>query len=117
MMTSPSIVPLVASTFDTITSRGLWVLDFSAERCAPCRALVPILDALATEYTGHARFAMIDADHEPELAARFAVRSLPTLVLWRDGRDVGRVVGLRPRAFIAGVIDRALGGDVAIASP
>jgi thioredoxin 1 len=78
---------------------------------------VPILDALAAEYSGRARFHAGDVDREPALAARFDVRSMPTLVVLRDGREVGRVVGSRPRAFVAGVLDRALAGDVAIASP
>lgn len=93
------------------------LLEFSAERCAPCRAMVPILASLATEYAGRVRVTMIDCDHDPERAEAFRVRSMPTLVVLRDGREVGRIVGSRPRAFVAGVLDRALAGDVAIASP
>jgi thioredoxin 1 len=96
---------------------GVTLLDFGAERCMPCRALTPVLAALAEEYRGRVRIAAVDCDRDPELAERFLVRSMPTLVVWRDGREVGRVVGLRPRAFVAGVLDRALAGDVAIASP
>jgi thioredoxin 1 len=96
---------------------GVSVLDFGAERCAPCRALVPVLTALAEEYRGKVRIAAVDCDREPALAERYLVRSMPTLVVLRDGREVGRVVGLRPRAFVAGVLDRALRGDTAIASP
>jgi thioredoxin-like negative regulator of GroEL len=59
----------------------------------------------------------VDCNDQIALAERYNVRSMPTLVLLRDGREVGRVVGSRPRAFIAGVLDRALGGDVAIAAP
>ena len=83
---------------------GVTLLEFGAERCQPCKALVPVL-------------AAVDCDRDPALAERFLVRSMPTLVLLRGGREVGRVIGLRPRAFIAGVLDRALAGDVAIASP
>ena len=96
---------------------GVSVLDFGAARCAPCRALVPVLAALAAEYRGKVRIAAVDCDREQALAARYQVRSMPTLVLLRDGREVGRVVGLRPRAFVAGMLDRALRGDVAIAGP
>jgi thioredoxin 1 len=96
---------------------GVTLLDFGAERCPPCHALTPILAALADEYRGRVRIAAVDCDREPALAERFLVRSMPTLVVWRDGREVGRVVGLRKRAFIAGVLDRALAGDVAIAGP
>ena len=96
---------------------GVTLLDFGTERCAPCRALTPTLAALAGEYRGRVRVAAVDCDREPALAQRFLVRAMPTLVVLRDGREVGRVVGLRPRAFVAGVLDRALAGDVAIASP
>jgi thioredoxin-like negative regulator of GroEL len=96
---------------------GVTLLDFGTERCMPCRALVPVLAALAEEYRGRVRIAAVDCDRDPVLAERFLVRSMPTLVVVRDGREVGRVVGLRPRAFIAGVLDRALAGGVAIAAP
>lgn len=96
---------------------GVTLLDFGAERCMPCRALVPVLAALAEEYRGRVRVAAVDCDREPALAERYLVRSMPTLVVLRDGREVGRVVGLRPRAFVAGVLDRALAGHVAIAGP
>lgn len=96
---------------------GVTLLDFGAEHCMPCRALTPVLAALAEEYRGRVRIAAVDCDREPALAERFLVRSMPTLVVWRDGREVGRIVGLRKRAFVAGVLDRALAGDVAIASP
>lgn len=98
-------------------TRGIALLDFGAERCPPCRALAPVLAALAEEYRGRVRIAAVDCDRERALAERFLVRSMPTLVVLRDGREVGRVVGLRPRAFVAGVLDRALRGDVAIAAP
>ena len=93
------------------------ILDFTAACCAPCRAMTPLLASLETEYGERVRVQAIDVDHEPVLAQQYSVRSMPTLVLLAGGREVGRVVGLRPRKFIAGVIDRALAGDVAIAAP
>jgi thioredoxin 1 len=96
---------------------GVVVVDFTAEWCPPCRVVAAILAELAPSYRGRARIGAVDVDRDPVLAERFGVRSMPTVVLLRDGREVGRVVGSRPRAFIAGVIERALAGDVAIASP
>jgi thioredoxin-like negative regulator of GroEL len=104
--------------FDALArAPGITLLEFGAERCMPCRALLPVLAGLAEEYRGKVRVAAVDCDRDPGLAERFLVRSMPTLVVWRDGREVGRVVGLRPRAFVAGVLDRAIAGDVAIAAP
>lgn len=96
---------------------GVTLIDFTAKWCGPCRVMKPTLGALETEYAGRVRIVPVDVDEEQQLAQQFDVRSMPTFVLLRDGREVGRTVGSRPRAFIAGMLDRALAGDVAIASP
>ena len=115
MATLP-ILDLLA--FDALLSvPGVTAVDFTAKWCAPCRVMEPVLTALAAEYTGRIRLAAIDVNDEPVVAERYNVRSMPTLVILRDGREVGRVVGSRPRAFVAGMFNRALHGDVAIASP
>jgi thioredoxin 1 len=105
-----------AKTFEALASQpGLTVLEFSAAWCPPCKALAPVLEK-ATSGPG-VRLAINDVDDQVDLAARFAVRAMPTVVLWRDGTEVGRFVGLRSQSFVAGVIARALAGDVAITSP
>jgi thioredoxin 1 len=96
---------------------GITLIDFSADRCPPCRMMVPVLESLAHEYRARVRVVTVDCDRELALAEQFLVRSMPTFVVWRDGREVGRVVGKRPRPFMAGVLDRAIAGDVAIAGP
>jgi thioredoxin 1 len=96
---------------------GVTLIDFTAKWCGPCKVMEPVMHALEKEYAGRARVVAIDVDDEQLLAQQFNVRSMPTFVLVRDGVEVGRVVGSRPRAFIAGMLDRALNGDRAIASP
>jgi thioredoxin len=96
---------------------GVTLVDFTAKWCGPCKVMEPVLAALAKEYAGRVRVVAIDVDDEQVLAQQFDVRSMPTFVLVRDGIEIGRTVGSRPRAFIAGMLDRALAGERAIASP
>lgn len=91
--------------------------DFTAKWCGPCRVMKPVLDALAKEYAGRVKLVEIDVDEDQLTSQQFNVRAMPTYVLVRDGREVGRFVGSRPRAFVAGVLDRALSGDVQITAP
>jgi putative thioredoxin len=77
----------------------------------------PVLDSVATEYASRVALAVVDVDDDPAIAQQFSVRSMPTCVVLRDGREVGRFVGSRPRAFVAGVLDRVLDGDVAVTAP
>lgn len=106
------------AAFEAFASQpGVSLVDFTAVHCGPCRVMKPVLAALSIEYARHVRIAAVDCDDEPQLAERYLVRSMPTMVVLRDGREVGRIVGSRPRAFVAGVLDRALGGDVAITGP
>src|SRR5687767_2049293 len=107
-------MPTPAGTFTTMQ---ITLYDFTAKWCGPCRTMKPVLELLEREYAGRVRVVAIDVDDEPVVAQRYNVRSMPTFVLEREGREVGRVVGSRPRAFLAGMLDRALAGDQAIASP
>jgi thioredoxin 1 len=100
-----------------LPSNGLVLVNFTAVWCGPCRAMKPVLAALATEYAGRVQFTSIDVDVDPITAQQYDIRSMPTYVVLRDGREVGRIVGSRARAFVAGVLDRVLGGDVAVAAP
>ena len=71
-----------------------YLLDFSAVWCPPCRALEPILESIAQEHSGQLRVGKIDIDSSPEVAARYGVRGAPTLVLFRDGKEAARRLGL-----------------------
>lgn len=83
----------------------LEVLFFTAERCAPCRAMKPLIGELAGEYAGRVRFTTVDADRDLDTAQRYDARSIPTLVVLRDGRQVGRIIGSRPRKAVVEVLD------------
>jgi len=77
---------------------GLAVVDFWATWCGPCRAIAPMLDQLATEYAGKAKVAKLDVDANQKTAIRFNVRSIPTILFFKDGKLVDTVIGAVPRA-------------------
>jgi thioredoxin 1 len=93
------------------------LIDFTARWCPPCRMIDKVLHALADEYRGRVQIVAVDVNDEPVLAEQFSVRAMPTMVIRRGAHEVGRIVGSRPRAFVAGVLDRALAGEVAITAP
>ncbi len=90
-----------------VTTSELPVLvDFWAEWCGPCRRLAPVFERLAAEYEGRVRFAKVNVDENPDLTVRFGVRGIPTLILFRNGEEVERMVGTRSRDEIAALLDR-----------
>lgn len=89
-------------------SAGVVLVDFSANWCAPCRMMTPILDALAAEYAERARLVNVDADASPTLTARYGVRGLPTLLFFRDGVVVDRITGTAPAGHVRERLDRLL---------
>jgi len=80
--------------YETVTTSGLTLLEFGAEWCGPCQALLPVLEKLEGEMGDRVSFCSVDIDHDPMLAARNGVMSVPTILLVRDGQVVDRVVGL-----------------------
>jgi thioredoxin 2 len=74
------------------------VLDMWAPWCGPCRMITPMIEELATEMAGRLRFAKLNVDENPATAARFNVRSIPTILVFKGGREVDRIVGIQPKS-------------------
>jgi thioredoxin len=82
------------------------LVDAWAPWCAPCRMIGPVVDELAAELAGRIRVAKLNVDENPATAARFDVRSIPTLLVLKAGREVDRIVGLQPKAEISRRLER-----------
>lgn len=78
-------------------NQGLTVVDFWATWCAPCRMIAPMVEQLATDYAGKARVAKLDVDSNQKTAMKFNVRSIPTILFFKDGKLVDQVVGAVPK--------------------
>jgi thioredoxin 1 len=87
------------ATFQDETNRGArpLLVDFWATWCPPCRALSPTIEAIAEKFDGRADVAKLDIDQNPESAAAHGIRSIPTVLIFRGGRVVDRIIGLQPR--------------------
>jgi thioredoxin 1 len=86
------------------------VVDFWATWCAPCRALAPTIDKLATHYEGRAKVVKVDVDRVPDVAAQYGIQSIPTVVLFKGGQEATRLVGAQPLAAYTRELDRLVEG-------
>ena len=95
--------------FDKEAAQGAPMLvDFWATWCGPCKMLAPTVEKLAERYDGKVVVGKVDVDDEPELAQRFGVMSIPTLVVLKDGKEVARTVGVQPQSAIEHMVDSVL---------
>jgi thioredoxin 1 len=109
-MTTKNVVQVTDQNFEsTVASAQQPVLvDFWATWCAPCKMLKPVIDELATEYQGRVTIAELDVDANPVTASKFAVLSIPSLILFRGGKPAERIVGYKPKAFLKQRIDAVI---------
>ncbi|MCS7225215.1 MAG: thioredoxin [Armatimonadetes bacterium] len=93
---------VTAETFDAeiVESEIPAVVDFWAEWCVPCRAIAPVVEALAEQYAGKIKVAKLNVDENPEIAIKYQVMSIPTLLFFKGGQEKDRIIGVAPRQVI-----------------
>jgi thioredoxin 1 len=91
-----------------MTQKGVVLVDFWATWCGPCKMLAPTIEELAVEYDGRVTVGKVDVDEEMSLATRFGIMSIPTVMVFVDGVEQGKLVGVRPKAELAALLDSVL---------
>lgn len=101
------ILHLNDANFDsTVKSSQKLVVDCWAAWCGPCKMLAPTFEALAKDYNGKVAFAKLDTDESPKTAMALGIHSIPTLIFFKDGKQVERLTGAHPRANIEAIIKK-----------
>ncbi|OXS57748.1 thioredoxin [Cohnella sp. CIP 111063] len=101
-------VVVTKDNFSENVAQGVSLLDFWAPWCGPCKMQLPIVEELAEELKGTANIAKVNVDEEPELASQFGVMSIPTLILFKDGQPVDKLVGLQSKESLKAKIQNQL---------
>jgi thioredoxin 1 len=109
-MASDKVVQVTDQDFEerVIKAKGLTLVDFWAEWCAPCRMVAPILEELAVEYEGRVTVTKLNVDQNQRTAAQFGIRSIPTILFFRDGSQVEQVIGALPKSALKAKLQQHL---------
>lgn len=110
-MSSVSLVNPVSETNfkqEVLDSDLPVLVDFWAPWCGPCRMVAPVVDEIATQYEDRVKVVKLNVDEDPQIATRYGIRSIPTLMLFKNGREVDTVVGAVPKTTLAQTIAKHL---------
>ena len=101
-------IELTEANFDDTTKAGVSLVDFWAPWCGPCRMIAPVIDKLAEAYEGKANICKVNVDENQELAVKFAVKSIPTILFMKDGEVVDQLLGATSEQALKDKIDAQL---------
>ena len=102
-----AVIELNEGNFSSKIQKGVILVDFYAQWCGPCRMMAPILEKIASTIGDKATIAKLDIDKEQNLAAKFQIASIPTLILFKDGKEIKRESGLQDETAISNLISAA----------
>ena len=92
---------------EVLKSSDITIVDFWATWCGPCKMLGPVIDGLADELSGKAVVGKVNIDDEPDLAAKYDVVTIPTIILFKDGQEVNRLVGVQSKLTLTQMVEQA----------
>jgi len=101
-------IELNAGNFDDTVNNGVSLVDFWAPWCGPCRMIAPVIDELAGDFDGKANICKVNTDEEQDIAIKYGIRSIPTLLIFKDGDIVDTLIGALPKASLAAKINAHL---------
>ncbi len=104
------IVEVTTSTWDqeVLNAKGLVMVDFWAVWCGPCRMIAPTVEEIAKEYAGKLKVCKLNTDENPDIASRYKIMGIPTLMFFKDGEKVDQIVGAVPKPQLKAKIDQLL---------
>jgi thioredoxin 1 len=102
-------IELTTANFDETIKSGVSLVDFWAPWCGPCRVVAPVIDELAGEYEGKANICKVNTDDEQDLAVKFGIRSIPTILFFKDGELVDQMVGATSKQAFKEKLDSFIG--------
>ena len=101
-------IELNQNSMEETINEGVSLVDFWAPWCGPCRMIAPVIDQLAIEFEGKAKICKVNTEEEPELTAQYQVRSIPTILFFKDGKIVDQLIGATNKATLEEKINKYL---------
>ncbi|KIM06717.1 MAG: thioredoxin [Sulfurovum sp. FS08-3] len=101
-------IELTNANFDSTIAEGVAMVDFWAPWCGPCRMIAPIIEELAENFEGKAKICKVNTDEQQEIAAKYGIRSIPTILFFKDGQMVDQMVGAASKDVFAEKINKQL---------
>ena len=101
-------IELTSANFDATTSKGVSMVDFWAPWCGPCRMIAPVIDELAGDFEGKANICKVNTDEEQDLAVKYGIRSIPTIIFMKNGEVVDQLIGATSKQALTDKINSLL---------
>jgi len=101
-------IELTGSNFEATLAEGVSLVDFWAPWCGPCRMIAPVVEELAEDYEGKANICKVNTDEEQDIAVKFGIRSIPTIMFFKNGELVDQIVGAQSKQALSDKIDALL---------